>query len=601
MKQLRAIRRLHRRNLPRPPTGLPARRRRTHAAAALGRSLIMCALALPIPGPVQAAPRGEQPRAVLDPDAEAALLDVLVAASPHRLALQSAQQAGLPDPPAGPAPLPLEEAPPPAAPPKAWPAKQGRRCYGFLPYWTLNGVNLHWPQLTQIAWFAAEAKADGGFSSLHGWGGAGAKAFIAQAHKHGVQVPLTVTLFSKAGIAQVLSTAASRKKWVDDITALVISGGGDGVNIDFEGLALADRDKMSAFISLLTQTMHAKLPGSDVTLATPAVDWSGAWDYQYLAEHSDGLFVMAYGLHWKGGDPGPQLPMAALPPWKHKTLPWVVDDYFKYGKAANKHKIIIGLPLYGNAWPSSSDQPGAQKTANGSAVTLESAELAAPGKGGWKYDAASQSAWYVWKSGGAWVQSWVETPKTFKLRTEYLSQRDVHLGLWALGYADEMPDVWQAIAEYQGTGAAANPGQDAGGTAADAGVADTGGTSPDGSSADAGSAPPDAAPADLDAPVPSADGGLAAADVAQPAPDAPAVDVAASEDAGRSPPVADTWRAATDALNLDGGVGGAPPVAARAAAASSGCAAGRPATAPPLGLTVLCAALALLWARPRRA
>ena len=407
---------------------------------------------------------------------EVAWLDLLVSASPHRLALEAANAAASPAPPSPPSVAdPLAPAPPPA---KAWPAKKGRRCYGFLPYWTASGATLHWDELTQLAWFAAEVSASGEFTNVHGWGGAAAKKLVGQAHSHGVQVPLTVTLFSKSGISAVLATAPKRTALIAKTIDLVISGGGDGVNIDFEGLALADRDNMKAFIAELNTTMKQKLPGADVTLATPAVDWGGAWDYDYLAEHSDGLFVMAYGIHYKGSNPGPQLPMAAADPWKHKTLAWLVDDYFKWGKAANKHKFIIGLPLYGNKWPSASGLPGASKLSNGAAVTMENAWAAAPGKGGWKYDAASKSAWYAYKEGGTWQQVWVETPDTFTLRTTYLDVRDVQLGLWALGYADKMSKVWQAIGAYQDAAVVTTPGPDAGGTDAgppDAGPPDAGG------------------------------------------------------------------------------------------------------------------------------
>ena len=458
------------------------------------RHLFICAVLLFIPTAAQAA--ADHSRPAMSLAEESAWLDHLVANSVHRQALQAAASAGPALPVVPVAANPLAPPPPPA---KAWPAKKGRRCYGFLPYWTASGAILHWEELTQVAWFSAELNSAGNFTNLHGWGGAAAKQLIGQAHSHGVQVPLTITLFSKSGISAVLATASKRTALVGKIADLVISGGGDGVNIDFEGLALADRDNMKAFVAELNTTMKKKLPGADVTLATPAVDWGGAWDYDYLAEHSDGLFVMAYGIHYKGSNPGPQLPMDSASPWNHKTLKWIVDDYFKWGKAANKHKFIFGLPLYGNKWPSASGAAGAKKLSNGAAVTMENAWSAAPNKGGWKYDAASKSAWYAYVEGGTWQQVWVETPNTFAFRTDYLDLRDVQLGLWALGYADKMNKVWQAIGDYQDAGGVIPPGPDAGGT--DAGSPDAG--PPDAGPADAGepdAGPPDAGPADAGEP-----------------------------------------------------------------------------------------------------
>jgi len=47
-----------------------------------------------------------------------------------------------------------------------------------------------------------------------------------------------------------------------------------------------------------------------VTLATPAVDWSSAWDFNALATESDGLFIMGYDYYWKGSSTtGPVSPL----------------------------------------------------------------------------------------------------------------------------------------------------------------------------------------------------------------------------------------------------------------------------------------------------
>ncbi|MCO4764407.1 MAG: hypothetical protein KC502_23045, partial [Myxococcales bacterium] len=387
-------------------------------------------------------------RVPLTPAQESAWLDHLVANSPHRLAMAAAPKSVN-------TPV-VTTLPPPqdflmAKVPTAWPAKKGRRLYGYLPYWTMKTTKLHWKSLTQLSYFGAELGSNGQFTNLHGWGGTAAKALISQAHSNGVQVPLTITLFSKSGIHKVLETAAKRTALVKKVIDLVISGGGDGVNVDFEGMAKADKGNMNLFINELNTTMKKKLPGADVTLATPAVDWGGAWDYDYLAEHSDGLMVMAYGLHWSGGNPGPNLPMGDGGVWKHKTLQWVVDDYVKYGKAKNIHKFIIGLPLYGHAWPSASAKPGAKTLGKAKSVTFEKAFVEAPTKGGWKYDAVSKSSYYVYKTSGVWTQTWVDRPADFDLRVKYLDKRNTQMGLWALGYADKSAPIWKSIGTFMQT------------------------------------------------------------------------------------------------------------------------------------------------------
>ena len=47
-----------------------------------------------------------------------------------------------------------------------------------------------------------------------------------------------------------------------------------------------------------------------ITMATPAIDWSNAWDYESLAEITDGLFIMGYNYFYSGSsNAGPVAPL----------------------------------------------------------------------------------------------------------------------------------------------------------------------------------------------------------------------------------------------------------------------------------------------------
>lgn len=397
----------------------------------------------------------EHQRPLLTAAEEQAWLQQLVQASPHyQTWLQRPQE--LPALPAQPSANSGQSGSVavPMAPSSAFPAPKAKRVYGYLPYWTKKTAIIPWGTVTQVSWFSAGIGETGAITSLANWNTADSKAFIQLAHSKGAQVTLTFTQFTTASISKILATAASRQTAVDNIVATVIAGGGDGCNIDFEGLAKADRDKMNAFIQLLSETFAQKLPGADVTLATPAVDWSDAWDYQFLAEHSDGLMIMAYAMHWGGSNPGPQLPMKADKPWTHKTLQWIVNDYVTWGKASNKGKFIVGLPLYGMTWPSASAQPGAAKLANAKSIFFSAAQDLAAKSGGWLWDAASESPYFAVQDAGTWMQTWCDNQKSFQNRVDYLGQQAVPMGLWALGYSDGDPAVAAAIEAWQNQGVA---------------------------------------------------------------------------------------------------------------------------------------------------
>ena len=91
----------------------------------------------------------------------------------------------------------------------------------------------------------------------------------------------------------------------------------------------------------MTQSFHQNIPGSEVTIAMPAVDWNNAWDYNALASISDGLFIMGYGYHWSGSsNSGPNSPLTG----PGYTITWTVIDYLN--KPIDKkllNEIILNL------------------------------------------------------------------------------------------------------------------------------------------------------------------------------------------------------------------------------------------------------------------
>jgi len=219
-----------------------------------------------------------------------------------------------------------------------------RTVFGYHPYWMgTDWQNYNYSLLTTVAFFSAEATSTGQLSDLNGWPVTG---LINLAHSHGVDVVLCVTLFSSSAITTLLSNATYRQNLIDNLITQVQAGNADGVNIDFESFPAAQKNNMVQFITDLTNAFHTQIPGSQVTLATPSVDWSNGWDYNALATISDGLFIMGYGYHWSGSST-----TGAIAPLTGGTynITWTVNDYLT--KTNNQAaKIILGLPYYGREW-----------------------------------------------------------------------------------------------------------------------------------------------------------------------------------------------------------------------------------------------------------
>ncbi len=371
----------------------------------------------------------------------------LVAAGPHARML--AQHRDVAPFPPGP-PLDAET----VAAARAW--EQGRpheradvEVIGYLPYWVGGAGGLRLDVLTQVNYFAAEMSSSGDLTNLHGWGDAASQQLVTDAHAHGVRVCLVATNFSSSGIHGIVSSAANRQNAIDNLLAEVQALGADGVDIDFEGMDVGDKADLTLFMQELTAAFEAALPDPFVTLATPAVDWNGAYDYDELIYASDGLFIMGYGYHWSGGNPGPVAPKQSSGLWGSYSLEWSVEDYLEYGGQANRDEIYLGLPLYGYDWPSSSDTVPGTATGSGDAIFYTSA-VAGAAIYGEQWDAESTTPYYLYQDGG-WHQVWYDHADSILAKVDLVADHDLGgFGFWALQYDDNDPALWDELAAIVG-------------------------------------------------------------------------------------------------------------------------------------------------------
>ena len=226
--------------------------------------------------------------------------------------------------------------------------------FGYHPYWMGNiWQGYDFDMISTIAYFSAEANANGDIDDLHG---CPPTDLINKAHSKGTEVVLCISLFNSTDIITLLTNEAYKQNLINNLLYQVELGNGDGVNIDFENFPASQRQNMVTFISDLTQKFHSEIPGSQVTLALPAVDWSNAWDYNALAINSDGLFIMGYDYHWSGSSTtGAVAPLSG----SGYTVTSTVLDYLNKTNYQSE-KIILGVPYYGYQWDSADNLPGSQ-------------------------------------------------------------------------------------------------------------------------------------------------------------------------------------------------------------------------------------------------
>lgn len=316
-----------------------------------------------------------------------------------------------------------------------------RTVFGFLPYWT-GSAYLEYDLISVLGLFSVEMDAYGQIWSWHGFPGVFADE-IDQAHAAGAQVVVTVTNFDPDDIHLILTAYSDQA--METMCGLVTGYDVDGVCIDFEQVDGDDRDHLTDFVEELRAELDAQAPGSHLSVCTPAVDWSGAFDYSALAGSADALFMMCYPFHgtWSAVA-GPCCPLVGWGGAESSTnMTWCLGDYVIRAPEAHD-RIVVGLPYYGHQWETEDQYPHSQVT--GGCSTLYYSTLAERADTyGELWDEESLTPYYAFYGEG-WNQGWFDGPESLGLKYDMVRAADLQgVGIWALGYDGDRPELWDRL------------------------------------------------------------------------------------------------------------------------------------------------------------
>ena len=349
-----------------------------------------------------------------------------------------------------------EPVPTPVPTPRPLP---GHEVFGFVPYWEMDaGIAEHLAKtdLTTLALFSVTNKKNGtindtqnGYKRIVGPIG---QQMIREAHDRGVKVQLVYTSFGYDKNAKFFGgPVTTQDAVIKNLVAFANEQHFDGINVDVELLDTQFVAAYGAFVGRLRDAVVAADAGDQVSVATTAN--VGGADMAVVASQAgaDRIFLMGYDYHWSGSAPGASAPIDRLD-GDEKDLIWSLDLYESLGVPVDR--TILGLPLYGMAWPVDSGEPDAQKTGKGAAwIPSDHLDVLQDSTITPELEPIEQVEIYrlptTVDGKKGWQVVYVDSPTTLTPKLAMADERGLAgVGFWAVGYERGLPAYTNLISRF---------------------------------------------------------------------------------------------------------------------------------------------------------
>jgi len=313
--------------------------------------------------------------------------------------------------------------------------------FGYLPDWEYPDAReyLQYDLLTHIAVFDFKVAANGDITPPSYWPWIDV---INTAHEHGVKIIMTIVNFTTSQIHTLLTNQTSRQNLFENIKQTINEFDLQGVNIDFENIASADRGSLlNSFMADLTDYIHTEVAESEISFAAPPVNWGG-WNFAGLAHSCDYIFIMGYNFY--GGWSQTSGPGAPLRGGSYNITNTIENQYAAVTNS-EPEKLILGVPYYGIRWQTKTSSPYSNtisfegypryRIAYEESLTHEL-----------KWDRRSQTSWFPYNRNNKSYQIWFENDASLGLKYELVKKHELKgAGMWALGYDSRRSELWDEL------------------------------------------------------------------------------------------------------------------------------------------------------------
>lgn len=306
---------------------------------------------------------------------------------------------------------------------------------------------INYSLLSTIAYFSYEVNPKNGQAkTANNWNNT---PLLDSTKKHGVNSLLTITCFGQQNNKLFLSNHVSIKTLIKNVIKLVEDRDANGICIDFEGVAKAQKQEYADFVTQISQAIRRKNKGLKLYITLPSVDWAQSIDFETVIPMVDRFVIMGYGYYGPSSKvAGPVANLFSGKIWEPFNLSTSIDYYL-----ANKipaEKLIMALPFYGSIWETENQKVPSPSRKYLGARSFDYIKTSV--NGAVRYDSISKSAWISYivsdNESNSYRQCWFDNDSTLSVKLNYIKSRHLAgMGIWALGYDKGFPELWDAIAQ----------------------------------------------------------------------------------------------------------------------------------------------------------
>ncbi len=260
-------------------------------------------------------------------------------------------------------------------------------------------------------------------------------SYVNAAHNKDIEVWVLVDNFSgnpDVSTSEMMSHAASRKTFIDNVIAATTACGADGVNFDFELIATEDGQ---SYIELVRElSIACRKAGLVLSIDNYVpMNFNGHYNLKEQGIVADYVVIMGYDEHYAGSAEAGSV----------ASLSYVENGIINALEDVDASKIINAVPFYTRIWHTSngtlSSEAVSMKTA-AEYITNHSIEMV------WNAEAGQYYGEFT-SSDGTFNQIWMEEVTSLSQKIDVMKANNIAgIAEWSLGM--ETSDVWEVIAGF---------------------------------------------------------------------------------------------------------------------------------------------------------